>query len=252
MDKGVRGIQNVQLLRWSKEMEFDCAWNILCGFPGETPEDYQQTMRWIKKISHLQPPVVITRFRLDRFSPMFNDPEKYSIKNVRPYPGHRLCYPFPEESLRRIAYFLDCDPTITPGTMTEIHNMWAAVDEWRLAEPQSSLTCTAGANWLRITDRRAGYAAAEYEFDGLARYLYLALDGVHSDAKLLDLARAKYPADNVTSEDVRRILDEFLAHDLILREDNLYLALALFPSESYSDDRPAIPERVAQPVHAVV
>ncbi len=33
MDKGVKGIQNVQLLRWAAEMEFNVSWNIICGFP---------------------------------------------------------------------------------------------------------------------------------------------------------------------------------------------------------------------------
>ncbi|HZD95026.1 MAG TPA: RiPP maturation radical SAM C-methyltransferase, partial [Candidatus Sulfotelmatobacter sp.] len=74
MDKGVKGIQNVQLLRWSREMGFDVSWNIICGFPGETPDDYRQITRWIRRITHLQPPLVVTRFRLDRFSPMFRDP----------------------------------------------------------------------------------------------------------------------------------------------------------------------------------
>ena len=36
MDKGVTGLQNIQLLRWSEELGIDCAWNLLAGFPGET------------------------------------------------------------------------------------------------------------------------------------------------------------------------------------------------------------------------
>jgi ribosomal peptide maturation radical SAM protein 1 len=246
MDKGVKGIQNVQLLRWSKEMRLDCVWNILCGFPGETPEDYRQVIGWIRRMPHLQPPIVLTRFRLDRFSPMFNDPEKYSITDVRPYTGHTLCYPFPEESLRRIAYFLDCKAPITPDTMTEIHNMWAAVEEWRMAAEHSTLNCHVGAASLRIIDRRAGYPPADYEYEGLARYLYLSLDGVHSESHLLELARAKYPRSNVTSDDVHRILDEFVEHDLVLREDNLYLALALLPETVFNDDTPETVEAAAQ------
>lgn len=242
MDKGVKGLQNVQLLRWSQEMQFDVSWNILCGFPGETPADYQQIIRWIGRMPHLQPPTTVTRFRLDRFSPMFNDPEKYSIKNVRPYAGHTLCYPFPDESLRRIAYFLDCDAPITPETMVEIHNMWAAVAEWRQVAAQSTLNCEVEARSLRIIDRRVGYPQDNYEYEGLARYLYLSLDGVHSDSHLLKLAQAKYPRSNVTSDDVHRILDEFVEHDLVLQEDNLYLALALLPDRVFNDNTPEVEE----------
>ncbi len=238
MDKGVRGIQNVQLLRWSKEMEFDVSWNIICGFPYETHEDYQQITRWIRAITHLQPPLVVTRFRLDRFSPMFKDPAKYGIINVRAYPGHKLCYPFAEESLQRLAYHLDCDPPITPETLHEIKIMWKAVDEWRAAHEKSTLTAEITASSLTLHDRRATYPAADYTYECLARDIYLALDGVHSDSYLLDHMNAKYPGAGYTMEDIKPILDEFEARDLVLREDNLYFALAVMPLDQISDDAP--------------
>jgi ribosomal peptide maturation radical SAM protein 1 len=238
MDKGVRGIQNVQLLRWSKEMDFDVSWNIICGFPHETPEDYRQITRWVRAITHLQPPLVVTRFRLDRFSPMFKDPAKYGIVNVRSYGGHQICYPFPEESLQRIAYFLDCDPPITPETFREINLMWQTVDEWRRIHPKSALTAEVTPSSLVLRDRRAGYPRADYTYSGLARDLYLALDGVHSDSFLLEWVRTKYPATQYGADDVQRILNEFVAHDLVLCEDNLYLALALLPLDPIDEDVP--------------
>jgi ribosomal peptide maturation radical SAM protein 1 len=238
MDKGVRGIQNVQLLRWSKEMDFDVSWNIICGFPRETPEDYRQITRWVRAITHLQPPLVVTRFRLDRFSPMFKDPEKYGIVNVRAYPGHQICYPFPEESLRRIAYFLDCDPPITPETFHEINIMWQTVDEWRRIHPKSALTAEVTPSKLTLHDRRIGYPPADYVYEGAARDLYLALDGVHSDSFLLEFLRAKYPDAQFTMDDVRQTLNEFMDHDLVLCEENLYFALALMPLDRISDDAP--------------
>jgi ribosomal peptide maturation radical SAM protein 1 len=238
MDKGVRGIQNVQLLRWSKEMNFVVSWNIICGFPHETPEDYRQIIRWIKMISHLQPPAVVTRFRLDRFSPMFKDPAKYGIMNVRSYPGHRICYPFPEESLQRIAYYLDCDPPITPETMREIDNMWKAVDEWRNVYSRNTLVAEVKPESLILRDRRVGFPAADYTYEGLARDLYLALDGVHSDTFLVDYANKKYPDAGYTMDDIQRILNEFMEHDLVLREENLYFALALLPLDRMTDEAP--------------
>lgn len=252
MDKGVRGIQNVQLLRWSKEMNFDVSWNIICGFPQETPEDYSQITRWVRAIPHLQPPLVVTRFRLDRFSPMFKDPEKYGIVNVRSYRGHQICYPFPEESVRCMAYFLDCDPPITSETLQEIKIMWKTVDEWRHLHQESSLIAEVTRSSLILHDRRAGYRSADYVYDGVARDVYLALDGVHSDSFLLDLARTKYPVAKYTAEDVEHILKEFVDHDLVLREDNLYLALALLPLDRISDDIPETlgtdAERMQNPV----
>ena len=87
MRKGVRGIHNIQVIKWAKELGFRVTWNILCGFPGEKPEDYEQTASVIKSISHLQPPAAISRFRLDRFSPMFAEWEKYGLTGGAPVPG---------------------------------------------------------------------------------------------------------------------------------------------------------------------
>lgn len=232
MDKGVKGIQNVQLLRWAREMGFDVSWNIICGFPGETPEDYRQITDWISRISHLQPPIVVTRFRLDRFSPMFNNPDKYKITNVRSAPGLRLCYPFPEESLQKIAYFLDCDPPTDLDTMTEINTMWRTVDHWKRIHGESSLTARVTPSSLTISDRRFGYPPADYHYEGMARDLYLAADGVHSESSLLESVLGEDTEDPVRREEGRKILEEFAARDLMLKEDNFYLALALLPPPS--------------------
>jgi ribosomal peptide maturation radical SAM protein 1 len=229
MDKGVKGIQNVQLLRWAAEMEFNVSWNIICGFPGEQPEDYQQISRWISAVPHLQPPVFITRFRLDRFSPMFKDPAKYGITNVRSSPAHRLCYPFSEESLQQLAFYLDCDPPILPETMKEITTVWSSVTEWKKLHPESSLQAEVTDTALIIRDRRAGFAPVDYRYEGLARTLYLAADGVHSDSHLLEYAASQYPDQSFAMEDIHEVLRAFVERDLMLQEDNLYLSLALLP-----------------------
>jgi len=229
MDKGVKGIQNVQLLRWSREMGFDLSWNIICGFPGETPEDYRQIAEWIARIPHLQPPLVVTRFRLDRFSPMFSNPDKYGILNLRSSPGHRLCYPFEEESLRRIAYFLDCDPPTTLETARETNIMWNSVSEWKRVYEQSSLVAEVTASSLKIRDRRYGYPQTDYHYEGLARDIYLAADGVHSEASLIEAVLGRDSRNPAAMAEAKEILQEFLDRDLMLKEENLYLSLALLP-----------------------
>jgi ribosomal peptide maturation radical SAM protein 1 len=252
MDKGVKGIQNVQLLRWSKEMGFDVSWNIICGFPGETPEDYRQITQWIHRITHLQPPIVVTRFRLDRFSPMFKDPAKYGIANVSSSPGHRICYPFPEESLQRIAYFLDCDPPTQPETMREINVMWDTVGRWKRVYEQSSLVAEITSSSLTIHDRRFGYPTADYHYEGLARDIYLAADGVRSESLLLEAALAQHADKSVTMDAAHKILDELVAHDFMLREDNLYLSLAVLPlhDSRLLPQRPPSVEKVSIPSFA--
>src|SRR5262249_33234084 len=40
MCKGVTAIQNLQLLKWCKELGIRPEWNFLCGFPGEPTREY--------------------------------------------------------------------------------------------------------------------------------------------------------------------------------------------------------------------
>jgi magnesium-protoporphyrin IX monomethyl ester (oxidative) cyclase len=56
MDKGIRGWQNVQLLKWSRELGMRLSWGLLCGFPGERDENYVQMAQWMPLLEHLPPP----------------------------------------------------------------------------------------------------------------------------------------------------------------------------------------------------
>lgn len=232
MDKGVKGIQNVQLLRWSEEIGFEVLWNVLCGFPGETADDYYQITRWIRALTHLPAPSVMTRFRLDRFSPMFKWPEKYGIENIRSYAGYRLCYPFPEDSILRLAYYQDCDPPTTPEVQEAIKTTWAAVAEWQRVHDTSTLKAEVTSSSLIIHERRAGYAPTDYSFEGLMRDVYLAADGVHSDSVIWSSLAENHPEETITLERVREILGEFVSRELMLEEGNLYLALAILPLDT--------------------
>jgi hypothetical protein len=173
--------------------------------------------------------LVVTRFRLDRFSPMFNNPDKYGIVNLKSSPGHRLCYPFEEDSLRRIAYFLDCDPPTTLETARETNIMWNSVGEWKRVHEHSSLVAEVTSTALIIHDRRSGYPEADYQYEGLARDIYLAADAVHSESSLLESVLGCDSHIPAAMAEAKAILREFLDRDLILREDNLYLSLALLP-----------------------
>ena len=40
MDKGIQGWQNVQLLKWARELGLRLSWSVLWGFPGEKDDWY--------------------------------------------------------------------------------------------------------------------------------------------------------------------------------------------------------------------
>jgi hypothetical protein len=160
---------------------------------------------------------------------MFKWPDKYGIVNIRSYKGYRLCYPFPEDSLLRLAYYQDCDPPATRDTLDAIKTTWAAVAEWQRVHDNSSLKAEVTPSSLIIHERRAGYSPADYCFEGLAREIYLATDGVHSDSGVFESVGGRHPEETITLEKVREILGDFVERDLMLQEGNLYLCLAVLP-----------------------
>jgi len=89
--KGCTAVQNIQTLKWAREFGINLGWNLISGFPGEDPIAYQHMAEMIPSLVHFQPPAYgeISRLRLDRFSPYFEQPEKYGIVNLRPSATYR-------------------------------------------------------------------------------------------------------------------------------------------------------------------
>lgn len=56
MRKGIRALQNIQLLKWCEEFGIVPLWNLLWGFPGEPPEEYIRMAHLLPLLTHLTPP----------------------------------------------------------------------------------------------------------------------------------------------------------------------------------------------------
>jgi len=56
MDKGIQGWQNVQLLKWARELGLRLSWSILWGFPGEKDDWYEDMAEWLPALAHLHGP----------------------------------------------------------------------------------------------------------------------------------------------------------------------------------------------------
>src|ERR1051326_4652851 len=69
MRKGVTALQNIRLLKWCAEIGISPDWNLLYGFPGEPPEEYERMADIIPSLVHFEPPnftpIQIQRFRSD-------------------------------------------------------------------------------------------------------------------------------------------------------------------------------------------
>ena len=111
MRKGVSALQNIQLLKFCRQYGVEPAWNLLYGFPGETPEDYEATAEYIPALYHLKPPGCASTIRLDRFSPNFDKADEFGLAKIRPFALYNFLYPLPPERVANLAYLFEYEYT---------------------------------------------------------------------------------------------------------------------------------------------
>ncbi len=135
MRKGVTASQNIRLLRDCRSLGVFVIWNILYDVPGDEDWEYEETLSLIPKLHHLEPPNRFTPVNLDRFSPYFNEPEMFGIKNLRPNEWYYDIYPS-DIVVDDLAYHFVGDADIigrrNPALVREIASeVQAWIDEWR-------------------------------------------------------------------------------------------------------------------------
>jgi len=131
MKKGVSSLQNIQLLKWCREIDIDVNWNFIWGFPNEPLSEYKKMASILPMLFHLEPPGGYDQIVIDRFSPYYIDPSKYGIVNIKPALAYKYIYPFNEKDLQKIAYHFDFDylDKRVPSSYTkELSN---EIDRWK-------------------------------------------------------------------------------------------------------------------------
>lgn len=93
MKKGTSTKQNIALLRYARSIGIVTDWNILSGFPGDSDDWYGEMADLAPLIVHLQPPSGVYSLSIDRFSPYFERPEHYGIRNIEPVPSYAEAFP---------------------------------------------------------------------------------------------------------------------------------------------------------------
>ncbi len=105
MDKGVSGLLNVAFLRSCQEVGIVPIWNVLYRLPGEQWSSYANILRQIPIIEHLAPPSSCSPVRLDRYSPYFEQAQRFGYEQVAPFEGYRRVFGLPPEQLSSMAYY---------------------------------------------------------------------------------------------------------------------------------------------------
>ena len=223
MRKGVSAIQNVQLLRFCREYGIEIAWNLLYGFPGETPEDYAGAIDVIRSITHLKPPGTAAPIRLDRFSPNYDDAEHFGIAQIRPFSMYEWVYPFEPESVAKLAYFFEYKYADGSDPRSYIEPVLAKVENWRRNHGGDLIKRYGGNPELMLEDTRTPGEPRSYPFNGLQREIYDYCDEIQSFASIMEFAAARGAA----AESVAAFLAQLVSERLMLQEGKQYLSLAV-------------------------
>jgi ribosomal peptide maturation radical SAM protein 1 len=238
MDKGVQGWQNVQLLKWSRELGLRLTWAVLAGFPGEKDEWYQDMATWMPLLEHLQPPSGTTLIRYDRFSVYFGQAQQYGLV-LFPIGAMSFVYPVGPADLDGLAYFFATEPGVGParhmtsktealGRAPGIQAVFNAARDWRaahigrtpmlLAEDQGAV--------LQITDTRSCARSPRHALTGLARLVCLACGAAPRESKLAEALRRDYQV-TASEEEIAEVLARLEADRLVLRMDGRLMGLPL-------------------------
>jgi ribosomal peptide maturation radical SAM protein 1 len=227
MRKGTTLLQSVQFLRQAREMGLEVVWNLLWGLPGEDPSEYTRMADMIPLISHLQPPNSVGSFRLERFSPIFEEPDTFGVKDICPYPAYRYVYDLPTESLDRLAYFFTFSHQVAQPVDTYTEALARKIVEWKDSFPRSMLSYLDDGERLVLWDARPRIGVQELTIlSGIHRTVYVACDEVITTTRLGEVVRGA-AHEKVSEHELAETLALLLEEGLILRDGPRYLSLGL-------------------------
>lgn len=228
MRKGTTALRNIQLLKWCKEYNILADWNLLYGFPGETADDYRAIMDLLPAIRFLGAPVAWGPVRMDRFSPYFNTPREFGMRNLSAMAPYQYLYPFPDESLSQIAYYFDYeyDPEIDPTGCAE--EVVKYLEAWKNNPEMGSLCYDISADGaLVLFDSRSDASVPELRLSGLERAAYECCDEQQSLSAVMRYLRSAFPEAEFGEAQVRGFLDSLVANRLMVTDGTYYLSLAV-------------------------
>ena len=224
MRKGVTALQNVQLLKWCRELGVTPYWNLLWGFPDEPAEEYARMARLVPLLSHLAPPSGVSGLRLDRFSPGFDDAERLGFLEVAPLPSYAAVYALAPEAVANLAYSFSFRARGAARVAEYVTPLLGEVARWRRVAKASALFGVLAGDALVVWDLRPAARRPLTVLRGLPRVLHDACDATTNARALEEAGRA---ACGASHEDAHAALAALVADGLVLRDGERYLSLAV-------------------------
>ncbi len=232
MGKGVTMLQNIRLLKWCQEIGIFPVWNMIWGFPEETPEQYRQMAELIPWLTHLAPPFAEGRLRIDRFSPNYERSDDYGFVNLRPDAGYGRLYPVDGQALSNLAYYFDFEYGDGRDVASYAEPTYRAILEWRRVHSPGALSyLEKDMGWL-LLDRRPAAETSMRILQGADRLLYEACDDIKGLRRLVRLL--ENAGFDWGSKQVETKLRSWVEAGLMVQEGDNYLSLAV--REQWEED----------------
>jgi ribosomal peptide maturation radical SAM protein 1 len=221
MKKGVSGLQNIQLLKWCKQFGVMPMWNLLFGFPGESPEEYHRMTAIVPDLMHLPGPRGFGPIRIDRFSPNYFDAEKHGFTNLRPLPAYEFVHDVRGEALHNLAYHFAYDYQQPTDVAGYVRRLLPRLKQWRTAWARYELLAVDDNGVLVLIDTRPRARAPLTVLTGADRDLYLACDAITD----VDSACRAVPSIERTA--IRARLEAMVGRGVMVSDGNRFVALAV-------------------------
>lgn len=226
MNKGCTALQNVQCLKWCEQHGIGTFWNILCGFPGETPEDYAGSLELARALGHLPPPSGIIPIRLDRFSPNFEEAEQRGFVDVRPREPYPYIFSLPEAELHELAYEFDFTYAEPRDAAAYTRELAAFIEQWRGQAPSArgELVRVVEGGRAALHDTRWNMEPAVYELSAAQDAMVVFCDAARPLERICQHMAQGFAW---TRERVVEELEILCVRRLCLHDDEHYLSVAL-------------------------
>lgn len=226
MRKGTTTLQNIQILKWSKELGLDIDWNLLWGFAGEPPEAYTEMAALVPRLAHLQPPLSFGRIHVDRFCACFDGADEIGLAALEPSPAYGHVYPLSRAAQANLALYFTYQYRSPQAVEEYTKPLREALRSWHHVHADSDLFALDDGRRLFVSDQRVDPAGPLTVLTGIERTLYKACDQVRNAQALRQVVEAR-TGSACTARDVEARLTPLVECGLMIREGGRYLSLAI-------------------------
>ncbi len=230
MNKGVKVIDNIAALKYSKENGIFNNFNLIVNYPNEEHIDFLETIHNIEFIKDYLDPPQISQFVVGYDSPIYKNLEKFNIEKLDYKIIDTLMYP--PEILEGNFFFFN-----QFKRKNEIkENKWnKLVLDWKEGLENREINAVKrkttieklifyyidGQSYLKIYDNRNSENVMIYVLNQQERDIILACKNVISYDKL------KEKLSNISENELKNMLKIFVEAGIIFEEDDCYLSLPL-------------------------